>query len=139
MGTKANPAPCDCYANAAPDEPLFVLLARDKHAPALVWLWAAMREIDGEPEDVIREARECALAMAQYRAETLQKGGAVGFGLPLLAGLMELVRAANTAVRDPQNTATGIDAFRLYAASVSGFGDRSAKLDNAIEEIGSCA
>lgn len=29
MGTKNNPGAFDCYANAEPDEPMFVLLARD--------------------------------------------------------------------------------------------------------------
>jgi hypothetical protein len=29
MGTKSNPGPFDCYAKAEPDEPMFVLLARD--------------------------------------------------------------------------------------------------------------
>lgn len=36
MGTKNNPGAFDCYANAEPDEPMFVLLGRDKHAPAPV-------------------------------------------------------------------------------------------------------
>lgn len=29
MGTKSNPTQFDCYANALPDEPMFILLARD--------------------------------------------------------------------------------------------------------------
>jgi hypothetical protein len=33
MGTKRNPGLSDCYAKAEADEPMFVLLARDKHAP----------------------------------------------------------------------------------------------------------
>lgn len=44
MGTKNNPAPNDCYANALPDEPMFTLLARDTDAPALVMRWAIQRE-----------------------------------------------------------------------------------------------
>ena len=43
MGTKTDPGPFDCYAAARPDEPLFVLLARDATAAALVNLWAAMK------------------------------------------------------------------------------------------------
>ena len=46
MGTKQNPGPFDCYAAAAPDEPMFVLLARDSKAAALVNLWAAMERIE---------------------------------------------------------------------------------------------
>lgn len=30
MGTKNNPGEFDCYANAAPDEPMFILLGRDQ-------------------------------------------------------------------------------------------------------------
>lgn len=43
MGTKINPGVFDCYANAEPDEPMFVLLARDELAAAMVSLWAALR------------------------------------------------------------------------------------------------
>lgn len=40
MGTKLNPGNFDCYENAKPDEPMFILLARDAGAPALVEKWA---------------------------------------------------------------------------------------------------
>lgn len=40
MGTKENPSQFDCYDKAAPDEPMFILLARDPIAPYLVTLWA---------------------------------------------------------------------------------------------------
>lgn len=40
MGTKNNPGSFDCYANADNDEPMFVLLGRDKQAPKLVRDWA---------------------------------------------------------------------------------------------------
>jgi hypothetical protein len=40
MGTKRNPGQYDCYAKAEPDEPMFVLLARDPTAPQLVRDWA---------------------------------------------------------------------------------------------------
>jgi hypothetical protein len=43
MGTKNNPAAYDCYANAWPDEPMFILLARDPDAASIVRLWAGMR------------------------------------------------------------------------------------------------
>jgi hypothetical protein len=55
MGTKQNPGPFDCYAAAAPDEPMFVLLARDPLAPALVREWARQRS---ESEGVTVKARE---------------------------------------------------------------------------------
>lgn len=70
MGTKNNPGAFDCYANAEPDEPMFVLLARDRHAAALVNLWAAMRRIDAarEPADAskIEEAEQCANDMVAW-------------------------------------------------------------------------
>lgn len=60
MGTKNNPAPWDCYANAHPDEPMFVLLGRDPWAAALVRLWAVGRESAGEDQSKVAEARACA-------------------------------------------------------------------------------
>ncbi len=43
MGTKNNPGKFDCYANAEPDEPMFIFLARDPAAPFLVEIWEAVR------------------------------------------------------------------------------------------------
>jgi hypothetical protein len=51
MGTKADPGPFNCHAAAAPDEPIFTLLARDKHAALLVNLWAVLRALDRGPDD----------------------------------------------------------------------------------------
>lgn len=74
MGTKNNPAPFDCYANAAPDEPMFVLLGRDRHAEVLVRLWAILRAHDDktEDEDKITEAMVCADSMQAW-ADSLSK------------------------------------------------------------------
>lgn len=69
MGTKNNPGSFDCYANAHPDEPMFVLLGRDRHAPSLVRLWAFMREKAGEDPAKVAEASACADAMEKWRAE----------------------------------------------------------------------
>jgi hypothetical protein len=60
MGTKTNPGKFDCYENAAPDEPMFVLLARDPQAPALVWRWARVRALRGESKEKVQEAMRCA-------------------------------------------------------------------------------
>ncbi len=46
MGTKNNPGAYDCYANAEPDEPMFILLARDLTAEFLVAAWTAIRAGD---------------------------------------------------------------------------------------------
>ena len=67
MGTKLKPGKFDCYANAEPDEPMFVLLARDKHAPVLVWLWSLLRETEGESPEKVQEAVDCASAMVDYQ------------------------------------------------------------------------
>jgi len=76
MGSKTNPAKFDCYANALPDEPMFILLARDPFAPALVRSWANEREQrigSGvrpiEDRAMVAEARECAEAMEKWRSE----------------------------------------------------------------------
>jgi hypothetical protein len=67
MGTKNKPGQYDCYSQAEPDEPMFVLLARDPMAPILVELWASLREeritntLKGD------EARICAQDMRVWR------------------------------------------------------------------------
>ncbi len=48
MGTKASPGKFDCYANAEPDEPIFVLLGRDVIGAHLVAAWTAIRASDLE-------------------------------------------------------------------------------------------
>lgn len=69
MGTKNNPGQFDCYANAEPDEPMFVLLARDRHAPWLIRYWALWRHQENEDEAKVQEALECARAMEQWRRD----------------------------------------------------------------------
>lgn len=73
MGTKANPAPNDCYTKAEPDEPMFVLLARDPLAPELVRLWADRRwRADGERTPKVEEAYTCANDMRDWRKANQQ-------------------------------------------------------------------
>jgi hypothetical protein len=67
MGTKTDPGAYDCYANAKPDEPMFVLLGRDRHAAVLVNLWAYMRKAAGESPAKVAEAHDTANAMVEYR------------------------------------------------------------------------
>lgn len=43
MGTKNNPGAYDCYKYAYPDEPMFILLARDFTAPAVIKYWCEVR------------------------------------------------------------------------------------------------
>lgn len=69
MGTKNKPGDYDCYANADPDEPMFVLLGRDDRSPALVEQWAAMSEARGTSAAKVEEARACATAMRAWRKD----------------------------------------------------------------------
>lgn len=73
MGTKDKPGVFDCYANAEPDEPMFVLLGRDKDAPDLVDEWARRRKRADEDPAKVREATECAAAMRRYRANRIEQ------------------------------------------------------------------
>jgi hypothetical protein len=67
MGTKNQPGQFDCYHKAEPDEPLFVLLARDPLAPILVELWAMLRAQSAGNPSKVQEARQCAVAMRQWK------------------------------------------------------------------------
>ncbi len=67
MGTKNNPGDYNCYANAEPDEPMFVLLARDIKAPYVIEAWCALAEIKGSDPAKIAEARKCAENMREWR------------------------------------------------------------------------
>lgn len=80
MSSKDKPAQFDCYANALPDEEMFVLLARDPYAPKLVEDWAREREdqiLRGErpasDKAMADEARKCAFNMARWRDQNLGK------------------------------------------------------------------
>lgn len=67
MGTKNNPGAFDCYANALHDEPMFILLGRDKFAAALVKRWAELKQADDHnSKEQVAEAFECANAMWDY-------------------------------------------------------------------------
>ena len=66
MSTKLNPGQFDCYAKLKDDEPYFVLRAKDPHAPALVELWAALREAEFGPIPKFEEAKKCATDMRTW-------------------------------------------------------------------------
>lgn len=74
MGTKNQPGKFDCYANALPEEPLFILLARDPDFHRLVTEWARRREADvrcglrpPSDMDLVTEARQCAALGETWR------------------------------------------------------------------------
>lgn len=76
MGTKNKPGDFDCYHAADPDEPMFILLARDAAAADLVDEWADIRETmvneGAKPESdraKVAEARACATAMRKWWAD----------------------------------------------------------------------
>lgn len=80
MGTKLKPGRYDCYENALPDEPMFVLLARDPDFSRLVESWVKQREyavMCGErPESdkyLLIEAQTCANNGAKWRRENMGK------------------------------------------------------------------
>lgn len=80
----------DAYSHAADDEPLFTMIGRDRHAAALVELWAYMREKEGEPAESVAAARAAADEMRSYGA---------GLGRPMLT-LDTLVTLAAGLVHD---------------------------------------
>ena len=74
METKNNPTPGSCLAKALPDEPMFILLARDRCAPDTIRFWADQRSQlgveQGESQDAeqLLEALETAEEMGAWRA-----------------------------------------------------------------------
>jgi hypothetical protein len=92
MGTKRNPGKYDCYDRAQPDEPMFILLGRDRMAGQLVSMWVTGAELrlstmieeaktkgatqaDIETNEgflweyeKIQEAKRCATAMQEHCA-----------------------------------------------------------------------
>lgn len=69
MATKNNPGEFDCYENADPDEPMFVLLGRDPAAFCAVVLWIKLRIAMGKnkPDDAkILEAKTCGQKMEDW-------------------------------------------------------------------------
>jgi hypothetical protein len=70
MGTKNNPGKFDCYEKAEPDEPMFVLLARDPLAPALVEAWASehlRRQPAASGFSKYQEVMQCAADMRAWQ------------------------------------------------------------------------
>ena len=77
MATKRNPGQFDCYAEAADDEPIFVLRANDPLAPHLVLDWAIRYEARKltlgtyilNAKAKVMEALRCAAAMEKWLKE----------------------------------------------------------------------
>ncbi len=69
MGTKNNPGKFDCYDKAEPDEPMFILLARDSDAATLVRIWCTLKRKDGIGFAKLDEALHCADAMEAWKPD----------------------------------------------------------------------
>lgn len=69
MGTKNNPSQFDCYTNAEPDEPIFVLRASDPLASGLVRDWGMGRDQTVGDTTRVDEAFAVADAMDAWRVE----------------------------------------------------------------------
>lgn len=83
MGTKTSPGNFDCFSNALDDEPMFVLLARDRHFRSAVEKWADERELElyrgfvGDKRKFqeemlqLQEARDCAKEGEAWRSQNM--------------------------------------------------------------------
>lgn len=123
MGTMNNPGKYDCIERLRrePDMPYFLLLGADRHAPALVWIWSTLRELDGDDQEKAAEARRACAEMMKWQAENGRR--ACGFAQAVMAGIMDMARAINSAAKEPpKNDATPLEMMRLYLAEVN-FGD----------------
>lgn len=112
MGTKNNPGRFDCYANAGPDEEMFVLLGRDRHAADIVRLWALIRHREGESAEVVAEALQCADKLEKH-ARSLNKDP--GASAALFEPLFLSVTAGMAEHPDGFDQSCDCDMCRSYA------------------------
>mgnify|MGYP001596414901 CR=1 FL=1 len=66
MAIKTEELKSGCIAKAADDEPVFVLRAQDRLAPALVRAWASLAREHGCSDEKCNEAVQLARAMEQW-------------------------------------------------------------------------
>jgi hypothetical protein len=72
MATKNNPGKFDCYERAEPDEPMFILLARDPAAAHAIREWMAARMRIGKNtigDAQMNDALNCIYEMERWRIE----------------------------------------------------------------------
>ena len=55
-----------CLGKAADEEPVFILRAKDKHAPMAIRLWAHLAQMSGCSSQKVSEAMNLASAMEQW-------------------------------------------------------------------------
>ena len=94
--------PNPCYERAKLDEPIFVLLGRDKHAGALVAMWAALRRIDGENPLTIADAEQTSRDMSDYCAALGKEPAGLASTAYALALLAEAIGGVVTITQQPR-------------------------------------
>lgn len=98
MATKNNPGKFDCYENAEPDEPMFVLLGRDPTAWLVVSWWVKIRRELGKTDPAkLAEAEACVAAMSRW---ALAKGKSDEIDAARNAASDLIVRLAREAIDD---------------------------------------
>jgi hypothetical protein len=116
MATKAEnfEDPNSCWSRADDDEQLFVFRQRDRHAPALIRLWAEMREKEGEDLAIVNEAREVAGLMEDAQTAedrvTLSLDAVAAFCVTLKQApvpVTEYTETPTAAPADPYNLIVG--------------------------------
>ncbi len=114
MGTKNKPGEFDCYKNAEPDEPMFVLLGRDPTASMVVAFWRILKMemvkqgTSKSSQEKLEEAHVCSIALADW-ARLKGKN---------LTGASIAMRAAFTTLFGPRlGTKTEMIQFHLCEAA----------------------
>lgn len=134
MSTKQEPGDFDCYKRALQDEPMFVLLARDPVAPALVEMWAQQRSRDidrgtrpGSDGMMVLEAMECARNMREWRVANDGKWrtATAAEAEPSAAKTAKLQDCIDLVF---QMTADGVSPFPAYVELFTGDGKISLKV-----------
>lgn len=135
MATKNQPGTYDCYANAAPDEPMFVLLGRDRAAPIAVMVWAAARAAlrdrgAGDISDAqLAEAQACVAAMdAWARGLGKDPADARQVFYDWIVGYADLIRAAPVGPVDALSDADATGLLEGLAALDGGEGVPAAQV-----------
>lgn len=96
----------------AVDEPSFVLRAKDKYAPTLVWLWSVMYALEYQDKDVVARAQDIFVKMLAYQSE--HGIPVAGIGQSALAALCELIKVANFRVSNAPVEMSNDDKFRMF-------------------------
>lgn len=130
MGTKEHPGAFDCYEAAEPDEPMFVLLARDEQAAQRVDEWAAERfaataralaaghaVTPNREMRKIAEALKCAQDMREWRAKKVRQEAIRASNVAEARRMASVPERAVTPVSAPMQAKISPDAQALLDAT----------------------